>query len=105
MATDVGGPVETCRYGRPPRSEERSAAINPRMVFSIGSRTSQSSHEQPVLPLDRHVELLDCEAVRFALVGSLYRAEALHLFAAKNDNRPSARRARWLGLRGCHGSN
>jgi hypothetical protein len=37
------------------------------MVFSIGSRTSQSSHEQPVLPLDRHVELLDCEAVRFAL--------------------------------------
>jgi hypothetical protein len=26
----------------------------------IASRASQSSHEKPVLPLDRHVEFLDC---------------------------------------------
>jgi hypothetical protein len=57
-------------------------------------RASQSSHKQTVLSRDWHVELLDCQSIRLALIGSLYRSEAIHLFAAKNDNRPSARRAR-----------
>ena len=49
--------------------------------------------------------MLDCQPIRLALIRSLYRSEAIHLFAAKDDNRPSARRACWLGLRGCHRSN
>jgi hypothetical protein len=56
------------------------------------------------LPLDRHVELLDCQPICLALITSLYRSEVINLFAATNDNRPSARRAR-LVLDGRHGSN
>jgi hypothetical protein len=39
------------------------------------------------LPRDRHVEFLDSQPIRLALIRRLYRSEAIRLFAAKNDDR------------------